>query len=141
MFASLLILAVSLSAPTVFVDAAAPQGGTGAKDRPYRSPVEAVKSLRGVPHGLATILLAPGTYELPAGLVLTAEDHDFVLKPASRRAEVRLTRSVAATALCFRTARTALRGFSRFSTWAATGFPSGAVRIVRSRTPSSRDAA
>ena len=61
MFASILILSFSLFSSTVYVDAAAPADGTGAKDRPFRSPVEAVRSLRGKAHAKYTILLADGT--------------------------------------------------------------------------------
>ena len=102
MFASLLILSAALSSSAVYVDAAAPAGGTGAKDRPFRSPIEAIRSLRGKAHAKSTILLADGTYELPDGLVLTGEDHDIVLARADRTksdrtGSVRLSRSIAAT--------------------------------------------
>ena len=102
MFSPLLILSFALFSSHVYVDDDAPAGGTGAKDRPFRSPVEAVHSLRGKAHGKSTILIADGTYELSGGLVLTGEDHDIVLAKANRTkpdrtGRVRFTRSIAAT--------------------------------------------
>ena len=97
MFASILLLSFSLFSSLVHVDAAAPAGGTGAKDSPFRSPVEAIRSLRGKAHARSTILLAPGTYELPGGLVLSGEDHDIVFSKTPGKGTVRLTRSIAAT--------------------------------------------
>lgn len=97
MFASILILSFSLFSSTVYVDAAAPADGTGAKDRPFRSPVEAVRSLRGKAHAKYTILLADGTCELPDGLCLSKEDRDIVFSKAPGAGTVRFTRSIAAT--------------------------------------------
>ena len=99
----------------VYVDAAAGDDGVGTRESPCRSLARAVDRARLCPVRPVSILLAPGTYELPDGLLL--EGLASLRFAPARAGVVRLTRSIAAqpgdTVPCTAPLAPDAEGFSR----------------------------
>lgn len=72
-------LAISLTAKTIYVDAAASGSGNGEKSSPFAKVEDAVKSLRGEKEH-SEIIVRPGVYRFAKTLCLTPEDSNLSIK-------------------------------------------------------------